>query len=426
MPIRELVFGTADRLDCRAARSEQASEPVREESRLDLPTTHRIPLTWLTEHGGPAVRYRTLAELAPAGAVDAATLAEALRALVLSPEVSAVTTRQADDGLWGDNFLAFQPSERDDIEEVGTVAQYRRLVQLGVPEHDAAVPAGRPDAVPHPVARRRSASCWASSPTPPTSDPRCTETFRNLIREGACAALAEAGHDADPRLRGAAHKIVSAVSAFLRSPLAEDPFIKKGGGFQLHPDATPPTWWSLAMLSAMPSLQRERAGFLERLGQYLAQPAPDRSYMAAIGSHTMKPVYVLLGDPIELDPKAKGMPKDIPLALHYVELLAGIGVEHSSPPHPMRRRDSCACSRTSMPHGIWHPKNLRSQPKAEHAADLPLLAARAGRWRAGVAPGRYHLPPGVHRQASRLAARVLVTWRVPSTSRRSASRRPKA
>src|ERR1035437_4908252 len=111
----------------------QTSEPVREESRLDLPTTYRIPVTWLTEHGGPDVRYRTMAELAPEGAFDAPRLSEALRVLVLSPEVSAITTRQADDGLWGDNFLAFQPSERDGIEEVGTVAQYRRLVQLGVP-----------------------------------------------------------------------------------------------------------------------------------------------------------------------------------------------------------------------------------------------------------------------------------------------------
>jgi hypothetical protein len=193
-------------------------------------------------------------------------------------------------------------------------------------------------------------------------DPRYAETFRNLVREGASAALAEAGHDADPRLRGAAHKVVSAVSAFLRSPLAEDPFIKKGGGFQLHPDATPPTWWSLAMLSAMPSLQRERAGFLERLGQYLALPAPDRSYMAAIGSHTMKPIHVLLGDPIELDPKAKGMPKDVPLALHYVELLAGIGTAQLAAA-PNASQGFARLLEDVDGQGIWHPKNLRSQPK---------------------------------------------------------------
>lgn len=288
-------------------------------------------------------------------------MAEALAALIHSPEVSAVTTRQADNGLWGDNFLAFQPSERDEITEVGTVAQYRRLVQLGVPTTTR----------PFRLADRMLFRTLSRDDDPDllgefadvaAEDPRFTEAFRSLIREGASAALAEAGHDADPRLRGAAHKIVSAISAFLRSPLAEDPFIKKGGGFQLHPDATPPTWWSLAMFSAMPSLQRERAGFLERLGQYLGQPAPDRSYMAAIGSHTMKPIHILLGDPIELDPKAKGMPKDIPLALHYVELLAGIG-QPQLLAAPSASQGFARLLEDVDSQGIWHPKNLRSQPK---------------------------------------------------------------
>jgi hypothetical protein len=306
-----------------------------------------------------------MAELAPAGAYDTEKLSEALRVLVLSPEVSAVTTRQADDGLWGGNFLAFQPSERDGIEEVGTVAQYRRLVQLGVP--NTTRPFRLADrALFRTLSRDDDPRLLGEFADAAEAEPRFTETFRSLVREGACAALAEAGHDDDPRLRGAAHKIVSAMSAFLRSPLAEDPFIKKGGGFQLHPEATPPTWWSVAMLSAMPSLQRERAGFLERLGQYLAQPAPARSYMAAIGSHTMKPVYVLLGDPIELDAKAKGLPKDIPLALHYVELLAGIGAEQLAAA-PNASRGFVRLLEDIDSAGIWHPKNLRSQPKANTA-----------------------------------------------------------
>jgi hypothetical protein len=280
---------------------------------------------------------------------------------VLSPEVSAVTTRQADDGLWGDNFLAFQPSERDEITEPGTVAQYRRLVQLGVP--NTTRPFRLADRMLfRTLSRDESPELLGEFGDVAEADPQRTETFRNLIREGSSAALAEAGHDADPRLRGAAHKIASAVSAFLRSPLADDPFVKRGGGYQLHPDATPPTWWSLAMISAMPSLQRERAGFLERLGQYLAQPTPDRSYMVAIGSHTLKPLHVLLGDPIELDPKAKGLPKDVPLALHYIELLAGIG------PAQLAAAENASAGFLRLledvdSDGVWHPKNLRSQPK---------------------------------------------------------------
>jgi hypothetical protein len=302
-----------------------------------------------------------LSELAPAGTYSPDVLAEALRVLILSPEVSAVTTRQADNGLWGNNFLAFQPSERDNIDEVGTVAQYRRLVQLGVPSTTR--PFRLADRILfRTLSRDDDPDLLGEFADAAADDPRWTEPFRNLVREGACAALAEAGHDADPRLRGAAHKVLSAVSAFLRSPLAEDPFIKKGGGFQLHPDATPPTWWSLAMVAALPALQRERAGFLERLGQYLGHPAPDRSYMAAIGGHTMKPIHVLLGDPIELDPKAKGMPKDVPLALHYVELLAGIGMTQLLAA-PNASRGFARLLEDVDAHGIWHPKNLRSQPK---------------------------------------------------------------
>jgi hypothetical protein len=337
------------------------AEPVSEESRLDFPTSHRIPLTWLTQHGGPAIRYRTFTHLAPPGSFSTDVIAESLRALIESNEVSSITTRQAADGTWGDNFLAFQPSERDRINEPGTVAQYRRLVQLGVPTSTR----------PFRLADRLFYRALSRDDDPlllgefaaiSARDPRHTQTFRDLIREGVCAALAEAGRNDDPRLRGSAHKVATAVSEFLRSPLAEDPLIKKSGSYQLHPDATPPTWWSLAMIAAMPTLQRERAGFLERLSQYLAQPAPSRSYMAAIGSFTLKPLYVLLGDPIELDAKAKGLPKDIPLALHYTELLAGLGQAHlAAAPNA-----SLGLSRLleDVDHeGIWHPKNLRSQPK---------------------------------------------------------------
>ena len=285
-----------------------------------------------------------------------------MRLLIQSPEISAITTRQADNGLWGDNFLAYVPSERDQITEVGTVAQYRRLVQLGLPRTTR--PFRMADRMLfRTLSRDDDSELLGEFSDLVDDDAEKAEPFRNLIREGATAALAEAGHDADPRLRGAAHKIASAVSAFLRSPLAEDPFIKKGGGFQLHPDATPPTWWSLAMLSSMPSLQRERGGFLERLSQYLSQPAPDRSYMAAVSGHTMKPLHVLLGDPIELDPKAKGLPKDIPLALHYVELLAGFGVNQ------LAAAENASAGFLRLledvdSDGVWHPKNLRSQPKA--------------------------------------------------------------
>lgn len=306
------------------------------------------------------MRYRTLAELTPAGGADPSSLASALTDLVRSPQVSAVTTRQQENGLWGENFLAYEPNPNREIDEVGTVAQYRRLVQLGVPNTTR----------PFRLADRLLFRVFSRDDDPlllgefedaVEEDPRTGEWYRNLIRDGAAAALAEAGREDDPRLRGAAHKVVNAVSAFLRSPLVEDPLIKRSGGFQLHPEAAAPSWWSLAMLSSMPALQRERGGFLERLGQYLAQPVPDKSYMIPIGNRTMKPTHVLLGDPIELD--SKGLLKDVPLALHYIELLAGLGQNQllAAPNSVMAFQRLLEDVDVD---GVWHPKNLRSQPKA--------------------------------------------------------------
>jgi hypothetical protein len=179
------------------------------------------------------------------------------------------------------------------------------------------------------------------------------------MREAAAAALAEAGYGEDPRLRGAGHKIASAISQFLRSPLAEKPFLKSGKQMALHPEAHPPSWYSVAMLASMPNLQRERAGFTERLGRYLAEPAPKKAFVIQVGKKTVKPQHLILGDPIEAD--AKGIPKDIPLALHYIELMARMGALEWA---PVATRVLARLVKDLDDNGIWSPKNLRSLPKA--------------------------------------------------------------
>lgn len=330
-----------------------------EERPLDLPTTHRVPVSWLVANGGPAVKFRTLAELAPPGSVSADVLTAAVREAVLSPAVTAVTTRQQVTGLWDDNFLAFEGGQKEGGTEPGTVAQYRRLLQLGVPTTTR--PFRLADRVLfRTLSRDDDPLLYGEFFEATEKDPDLAEAARNHIREGVCSALAEAGHEHDPRLRGAAHKVISAVSAFLRSDLSADPFVKRsGGGWTLHPEAAPPSWWSVAMLAAMPSLQRERAGFVERLGQYLSQPAPETSFMVNVGGVMIKPTHVLLGNPIELD--QKGYPRDVPLALHFIELLSGLGQLHAS----AVASDFVAKLFADVDEaGIWHPKNLRSQPKA--------------------------------------------------------------
>ena len=193
------------------------------------------------------------------------------------------------------------------------------------------------------------------------------------MREAASAALAEAGYAEDPRLRGAGHKIANAISQFLRSPLAEKPFLKAGKQIVLHPEAHPPSWYSVAMLSFMPNLQRERAGFTERLGHYLAQPAPKKAFVDPGGQADGQAAAPAPGRP---DRDRLQGPADrcaAGAALHRADGADG---------RPARgRRSPPRCSGRLLKDcdeaGVWRPKNLRSQPKALNKITYhyyPLLA----------------------------------------------------
>lgn len=311
-------------------------------------------------NGGESIRYRALAELVPDGSADPAALLAAHEAITTSRAAVAVIKKQKDTGIWGGNLLGLAVSAKDGIKDVGTIPQYRRLLQLAWP------PGTRPFKLADRVffrllSRDEDPALLFEFQKLAKAEPAASEWARGVIREAASAALAEAGYAEDPRLRGAGHKIANAVSYFLRGPLAEKPFIKSGSGLALHPEASPPSWYSVAMLAAMPNLRRERAGFTERLGHYLAQPAPKKAFSIRLGRKSVKPQHLLLGDPIVAD--SKGNAKDIPLALHYIELLARMGALQWAPvATKVLQRLLADCDDA----GVWKPKNLRSVPKASN------------------------------------------------------------
>jgi hypothetical protein len=324
---------------------------------LDLPSEHRIPLTWLLENAGASIRYRTLRELAPDGYASPEVTQAAHLAITESKTALSVVKKQKDNGIWGGNLLGLATAAAQGIKDVGTIPQYRRLLQLEWPR------AGRPFKLADRVlfrllSRDEDPSLLFEFQKAVKADPEAEAWARGIMREAASAALAEAGYGDDPRLRGSGHRIASAISQFLRSPLAEKPFLKSGKQIVLHPGAHPPSWYSVAMLASMPNLQRERAGFTERLGHYLAQPAPKKAFVIQVGKKTVRPQHLILGDPIEAD--AKGIPKDIPLALHYIELLARMGALEWA---PVATRVLARLLRDCDELGVWRPKNLRSQPK---------------------------------------------------------------
>jgi len=333
-----------------------------------------IPLPW-----GRHWTSRIHTEFAPRGTIAQETLDAARAAVENSKAVQAVAKKQKEVGTWGGNLLGVTPSAAQGIKEVGTIPQYRRLLQLGLP------PASRPFKLADRLlyrllSRDEDPALLFEYQKPAKGDEAFTLWARALNREAATVALAEAGNIEDPRVRGSAHKIASDVSEFLRGPLAEKPFVRSGSATVLHPEASPPTWYSLAMIAAMPNLQRERAGFRDRLVHYLASPQPKKAFTLAVGKKKIKPAHLVLGDPIAAD--GKGFPKDIPLALHYLELLARLGGIQQSPP---AMKVLGRLIKDLDANGIWSPKGLRSAPKAINKASYhvyPLdVESKAAEWK---------------------------------------------
>jgi hypothetical protein len=244
------------------------------------------------------------------------------------------------------------------IKDVGTVAQYRHLLELGLPHGDRS----------YRLTDRLFFRLLSRDDDPALlyeyqkaakTNPELGPWARDTMREAATASLAHAGLMDDPRVRGAAHKIATRVSQFLRSELSEKPIKRKASKNILDPDAHPPTLFSVAFVAYMPNLQRERAGFVERLAAYLAKPATKRAYVIQVGRKSIKPTHHLLGDPLTAD--GAGNPKDLAFALHWIELLARLGVIGQV---PLAQRILNRLVRDCDSEGVWNPKNLRALPKS--------------------------------------------------------------
>jgi hypothetical protein len=208
------------------------------------------------------------------------------------------------------------------------------------------------------LSRDETPSLWFEYQKPSVGNPELQTWARGYVREAVTCALAHAQRIEDPRVRGSTHRIISDVSQFLRSDLAEEPLVKKGAKYVLHPDAHPPTVLSVATLAYMPRLQRERAGFVERLGRYLTKPSISESWSILMGRKAIKPTFHLLGNPLQADDE--GNTADIPWALHWIELIVRLDLLQAAPVAQqilLRLLEDCDED------GIWSPKNLRAIPK---------------------------------------------------------------
>ncbi len=370
---------------------------------MELPTSHSVPVTWLREHAAAPIRWRTVRDILPPGSATEADIA-ALREEVLTYKPVAQTAKkQKKTGTWGDGILGPTVMRTQSAKNVGTVSQYRYLVELGVPSDFRAFRLA--DRVLFRLlSRDEDPTLLYEFAKPAKGNAEFAAWIRGLMRQGATAALATAGHIEDPRVRGSAHRMASDISQFLRSDIAEKPFVRKGARTILHPEATPPTIQAVAAIAHMPSLQRERAGFVERLCAYLGRPTSKRAYVILVGKKVVKPTVQLLGDPLVAD--SAGRTKDLVLALHWIELLARMGMLNSS---PTAQRILARLLSSCDSNGVWNPGSLRGLPKdSSGLADFYLPPADRRQDTRESSGGR-DVSAGPDRQARRLDARVQLT-----------------
>ena len=294
----------------------------------------------------------------PADAVDDEEIATLRQKVSRYKGVTQITRKQRSTGAWGSNILGVGPYKALGIKDIGTVSQYRRLLEMGVcPSERAFQLANRVffrllsrDDDPRLLFEYRKSA---------KGNPDVAHWARGEMHEAATAALTHAGRIEDPRVRGAAQRAANALSYFLRSDLAEKPIIKKGAKYILHPEAHPPSLYSVALMAYMPNLQRERADFIDRLVQFLTQPAPKKAFVIMVGNKGFTPTTQILGDPIQNDPA--GRPKDLPFALHWMELLARLNALEAS---ASAQRALARVLRDCDDDGIWKGKSLRTFPRS--------------------------------------------------------------
>ena len=275
-----------------------------------------FPIGWLLRHGASPVQYRALTSVARLSNPPAR-----LVSLVYSyyPGPRLAISQQVD-GIWNRSMLTVPVPGSKNFEGVGTISAFRRLLEWGW-ERDS----------PPMLSGRRILFRLLSEDNDPNflfefvADARVPELRsrgRLILREAAAAALAQAGYESDPRLRGCAQRIVRRVGDFLASPLAADPWVRIGNKHVLAPEASPPSIHLLRMLAYMPHFRSENLDFLGLLFDFLSRPLPRQESQQALGSHIVAQPHFVLGDQLATRNMVDG---DVPSALSWLELVARLG-----------------------------------------------------------------------------------------------------
>ena len=339
------------------------------------PSPVSFPLEWLITHAAPPIKYRALTEVARAEPADAGKIASL--PFAYRPALT-LAIQQAPDGTWDGGMLSVPSSRAEHFEGVGTIPAVRRLIEYG----------WHKDTPPLLLARRILFRLLAEDDDPAylfelggkhAPDEEGVKHGRLMLREAAAAALAQAGYEGDPRLRGAARRILTRLAKYLRSPLAQKPFIRQGNQHMLAAEAAPPSIHTVLMLAYMPLFRAEHHREMDALYTHLVQPLPRQESVQLVGKRAVVAPHLVLGDPL---PHRNAADADVPFALFWLELMARLGYLKRNEGWS-KLFDRFLDDRDAA--GVWHPHKGMASPRSSNPhvwATYPLETHAGGdeRW----------------------------------------------
>lgn len=271
---------------------------------------------------------------------------------------------QDGDGTWGQAMLAVPGPD----SLPGTIPAYRRLLEYGWDRESPPLQRARrvlfrllaEDDDQDQLYELRAAC---------NGDPDLVHRARMILREAAAAALAQAGFEGDPRLRGAARRILARVDAYLTSPLADKPWVRVGNRQVLAAEASPPSIHLLSMLAYMPLFRSENHSPVNRVLAYVSRVLPRQDAYQLVGKHVVAQPQLVLGDPLASRNVADA---DVPFALMWLELMARLQyLRRNEGWLQVFERFLDARDRDF----VWHPHRGTAKPRSDHPetwASFPL------------------------------------------------------
>ncbi len=320
-----------------------------------------FPLDWFLEHASAPLKYRALTEIVqPAdasGLPDTSWLPYSHR-----PAIRLAVTQNRD-GMWNQSVLALPARHGAEFAGIGTIPAVRRLTEYGWDR----------ESPPLVLARRILFRLLAEDNDPAftfelatkTRDDDIVRRTRGMFREAAAAALAQMGYESDPRLRGAARRILERTVSYLNSPLGEKPWIRVGNTHVLAPESAPPSIYTLTMLAYMPIFRHEHFSEVERIYDWITQPLPRQETVQLFGKKMVPQPHLVMGDVL---PHRNAVEADVPFALLWLETMARLNF--------LRRNDGWMKLYERFVddrdrNGVWHPHKGMDRPTTSDAWAWP-------------------------------------------------------